>query len=242
MDRYADWSATTKFEPTRNLMSKAFASGEPVVDWITSKSNLPLAKRAEAYKFVMSFPIQDGLSRGGLTFGKPKEESEHSELECGILFREYDPEKEPTLSEELCTAGKQLETYAELDSAGGIPEPFNLGLLSKPTRSYFQRGILYDKLSKSFHKTYGPKGLHWYITAVGVDPECQGKGHGKTLMGQMGNLADEVGMDVYLECAGTKNKGFYEKMGFEEVGIEKVWDGSDEDDAATVHLMIRPHQ
>lgn len=83
--------------------------------------------------------------------------------------------------------------------------------------------MLYDKLSKGFHKTHRPKGLHWYIIAIGVNPECQGKGHGKTLMGQMGNPADEVEW-----TSSSKNKGFYKKIVFQEVGIETVWDGSDE--------------
>jgi ribosomal protein S18 acetylase RimI-like enzyme len=80
---------------------------------------------------------------------------------------------------------------------------------------------------------------HWYITSVGVDPELQGKGYGKLiLMNQMGDLADECNMDVYLECAGAFNKAFYEKMGFEEVRVETLDDGTDGIEE-TVYLVVR---
>mmetsp|Transcript_2948 Transcript_2948/g.3955 ORF Transcript_2948/g.3955 Transcript_2948/m.3955 type:complete len:204 (+) Transcript_2948:2-613(+) len=188
----------------------------------------------------MSFPVRDGLANGGLVFGKAKEDDVNGELECGILFREHDPAIASRTNpiKEMKTIATILGTYAELKSQGETHSAPFAGFFSSPTQTYFDRGLHYNKVSKQFHEKYGPSHSHWYITSVGVDPESQGKGYGKLLMKQMGDLADECNMDVYLECAGAFNKSFYEKMGYDEVGVETLADGTDGVEE-TLYLMVR---
>jgi GNAT superfamily N-acetyltransferase len=233
-------------EPGRNLMSKAFASGEPVVNWILRGIDLPSDKvaREKVYDFVMTILVREGLATGGMVFGKPNEE-DAKELECGILFKECDREKDfqNSILKQAKLIGRSLGTYFGLARSGvaAAAGPFSHALFSNTVQTYFNRGTFYDKTSSAFHAKHGPKTLHWYISAVGVDPDSQGKGLGKTLLGKMGDLADQVGMSVYLECAGAKNKGFYQKMGFAETAVEFLEDGTD-DSSETLYLMIRPLQ
>lgn len=235
-----EWKIHQDIESTRTLMAKAFASGEPVVDWLVRDMEMPsesdMQQRLDAYKFCMSFPIREGLSEGGLVLGKTGED----EMECGILFREYDPKIDGKKSKRKAVKAtvRSLRTYFGMGKGRKVG-PFQ-GFFSQQTQSYFNKGAFYDAISSKFHSKYGPTSPHWYITSVGVDPASQGKGHGKKLMGQMGALADEVGMDVYLECAGVRNKYFYEKMGFEEVGMEVLDDGKG-DAVQEIYLMIRPN-
>lgn len=243
LQRSPGWTVNTDFAPARMLMANAFASGEPVVDWLMRNINVPQddsKDRRQAYDFALSFAVRDGLANGGLVFGKAKDD-DANQLECGILFREYDPtiDSSNNIAKDIKSAATILGTYAELKLHGMTrAAPFN-GFFSLPTQTFFKRGMHYDTVSKGFHKKYGPTHAHWYISSVGVDPESQGKGYGKLLMKQMGDLADECDMDVYLECAGAFNKGFYEKMGFEEVGVESLEDGTD-DATEVVYLMTRP--
>jgi ribosomal protein S18 acetylase RimI-like enzyme len=238
MQRTPEWTIHQNMQSTRNLMAKAFSSGEPVVDWLVRDIDIPqddLQKRLDTYKFLVSFPIKDALSQGSLVLGKGSEQV----MECGVLFREYDPETDGKkgIKKELKSAFHSLSTYFGMGKARKVG-PFK-GFLSKQTQAFFNKGSFFDGVSSSFHSKYGPSAPHWYITFVGVDPDRQGKGHGKQLMGQLGALADEVGMDVYLECAGARNKGFYEKMGFQQVGLGYLDDGTS-GEKQEICLMIRP--
>lgn len=237
-----DWSLHQNLEPTRTLMAKAFASGEPIVDWLVRDLDIPgndqPQERLNSYEFCMTFPLRDGFSQGGLVLSKGGKDRSDT-MECGILFREYDPaiDGKKSIRKAIKAAVTGLSTYFRMGNGRKVG-PFQ-GFFSKATQSYFDKGAFYDAISSKFHSQYGPSDAHWYITAVGVDPASQGKGHGKTLMSRMGTLADEVGMDIYLECAGARNKYFYEKMGFQEVGMELLDDGKG-DIAQEVFLMIRP--
>lgn len=238
MKKTPEWIIHQNLEPTRDLMAKAFSSGEPIIDWLLRDMDIPqddVQQRLDTYKFLMSFPIKDGLSQGSLILGKGSADT----MECGIVFRDYDPDTDgkSSITKEIKSTFKSLSTYFGMGKARKVG-PFK-GFFSKQTQTFFKKGAFYDSVSSNFHSKYGPSIPHWYITQVGVDPASQGKGHGKQLMSQMGELADEVGMDLYLECAGVKNKGFYEKMGFQKVGLEYLDDGKG-DERQEIYLMIRP--
>lgn len=63
---------------------------------------------------------------------------------------------------------------------------------------------------------------HWYLAAIGVDPEAAGKGLGSALLRPVLEVADTQGKPCYLETAAADNRPFYEKHGFVVVrqGIE----------------------
>jgi len=57
-------------------------------------------------------------------------------------------------------------------------------------------------------------GPHWYLWALGVDPDQQGTGIGSALLRPVLNRADELDLPCYLETQSEPNVRFYEKRGF----------------------------
>jgi ribosomal protein S18 acetylase RimI-like enzyme len=60
-------------------------------------------------------------------------------------------------------------------------------------------------------------GPHWYLWALGVEPECQGRGIGGRLLQPALAQADADGVLCYLETESERNVGFYQRRGFEVV-------------------------
>lgn len=58
---------------------------------------------------------------------------------------------------------------------------------------------------------------HWYLTAVGVEPEHQGSGLGSALVEAGMSRADHDQSLIYLETETEGNVGYYEHLGFEVV-------------------------
>jgi GNAT superfamily N-acetyltransferase len=58
---------------------------------------------------------------------------------------------------------------------------------------------------------------HFYLSALGVEPERQGTGTGTALMKPVLERADGDGMPAYLETATARNVLLYERLGFEVV-------------------------
>jgi ribosomal protein S18 acetylase RimI-like enzyme len=58
---------------------------------------------------------------------------------------------------------------------------------------------------------------HWYVAAIGVDPESQGMGYGSVLMEHGIARADRDEAPIYLETETERNVSFYRKLGFEVV-------------------------
>ena len=75
---------------------------------------------------------------------------------------------------------------------------------------------------------------HYYLSALGVDPELQGTGIGSALIAPTLAAADAAGMPAYLETATARNVLLYERHGFDVVE-ELILPGTD------VHgwLMLR---
>jgi ribosomal protein S18 acetylase RimI-like enzyme len=76
---------------------------------------------------------------------------------------------------------------------------------------------------------------HWYLSALGVEPERQGEGIGSALLAPVLAEADTAGLACYLETAVGRNVLLYERHGFDVVE-ELVLPNTD------VHgwLMLRP--
>jgi ribosomal protein S18 acetylase RimI-like enzyme len=56
---------------------------------------------------------------------------------------------------------------------------------------------------------------HWYLSAIGVDPDRQREGLGSTLVQSGIRRADHDNTAVYLETETEGNVGFYRHLGFE---------------------------
>ena len=95
-------------------------------------------------------------------------------------------------------------------------------LLTRPRLSFrtFMRALREFEAS---HKRVMPE-PHWYLMALGVDPEHAGCGHGSALVRHGIEKAEADGKPAYLETE-LDNVGFYERLGFtvvEEVLIKAI--------------------
>ena len=66
---------------------------------------------------------------------------------------------------------------------------------------------------------------HWYLLALGVDPESQGSGYGTALVSKGIERANRDNRPIYLETETEANASFYERLGFEtldEITIEAI--------------------
>jgi GNAT superfamily N-acetyltransferase len=69
---------------------------------------------------------------------------------------------------------------------------------------------------------YHPRGPHWYLPLIGVDPACQGRGYGAALMRHALSRCDRDGAPAYLESTNPRNITLYERHGFERLGTVQV--------------------
>ncbi|HEX7032572.1 MAG TPA: GNAT family N-acetyltransferase [Nitrososphaera sp.] len=70
--------------------------------------------------------------------------------------------------------------------------------------------------------SYHPNEPHWYLPLLGVDPFQHGKGLGSALMQHALKQCDRDGKPAYLESSNPKNIPFYERYGFERLGMIQV--------------------
>ena len=78
---------------------------------------------------------------------------------------------------------------------------------------------------------------HWYLEAIGVDPERQGRGFGSALVRVGVQRADRDQTPVYLETETERNVRFYEHLGFDVVE-QTIAAGLN----LPLWLMVRPQQ
>jgi ribosomal protein S18 acetylase RimI-like enzyme len=64
-------------------------------------------------------------------------------------------------------------------------------------------------------------GRHWYLLLLGVDPACQGKGIGGSLLKQVLDMADCDHLPCFLDTNNENNLPFYEHYGFRVAGQER---------------------
>lgn len=74
-----------------------------------------------------------------------------------------------------------------------------------------------------------PHQPHWYLMAVGVAPEAQGRGYCSTLLRPVLDICDRTQTPAYLENSKAENTAIYERFGFrvtEELEVAegvKLW-------------------
>jgi GNAT superfamily N-acetyltransferase len=91
------------------------------------------------------------------------------------------------------------------------------GMLALPLRfgwGGFRRLLAYDAIAAEMHHAYAPM-AHWYLSAIGVEPDHQGKGIGGALMRPILERADAARLPCYLETHRDSNVRMYERHGFE---------------------------
>jgi ribosomal protein S18 acetylase RimI-like enzyme len=69
---------------------------------------------------------------------------------------------------------------------------------------------------------FHPGEPHWYLPFIGVDPAHQGEGYGTELMRHTLKRCDADEIPAYLENSNPRNAPFYERLGFEQLGVIKA--------------------
>lgn len=63
---------------------------------------------------------------------------------------------------------------------------------------------------------------HWFLQAISVDPQFQGRGHASELLRPMLARIDEEGLPCYLETLEEQNVRLYEHFGFRVIDESSV--------------------
>lgn len=66
-------------------------------------------------------------------------------------------------------------------------------------------------------KKHRPTEEHFYLFALGVLPKGRGRGLARSLITNMTDEADQVGLPCWLENSNPRNESLYRGMGFEPV-------------------------
>ena len=114
------------------------------------------------------------------------------------------------------------QTPSALDSvrAGLLEMPFHFGL-----RGTQRAAKLGDHL-ESLRGDLAPE-PHWYLVALGVSPDVQGRGLGRSLLQPVLGRADADNTPCYLETFLERGAAFYGRLGFEVVRTDTVPGGPD---------------
>ncbi len=99
-------------------------------------------------------------------------------------------------------------TLARQIAAGMLKLPLHFGLRG------FNRLVAYDNVARKLHHQYAAE-PHWYLAAIGVEPQQQGKGVGGALMQPILQRADAARLACYLETHRESNVRLYQRHGFE---------------------------
>ena len=75
---------------------------------------------------------------------------------------------------------------------------------------------------------------HYYLHALGVVKDMQGRGIGSLLLRETLPVCDRAGMPAYLECSNEKNLPLYLRHGFRVTGEYRV-----ARDAPLIWFMVR---
>ena len=100
-----------------------------------------------------------------------------------------------------------MSTFLRQVRAGMLALPLRFGFAG------FRRLLAYDAVAQKLHHDHATM-PHWYLAAIGVDPDQQGKGVGGALLGPILERADASGLHCYLETQKDSNVRLYEKHGF----------------------------
>jgi ribosomal protein S18 acetylase RimI-like enzyme len=102
-----------------------------------------------------------------------------------------------------------------------------LGMVEKIKTAPAMARIMKTALPRAFtmmnkREAHDPHEPHWHIGPIGVRPELQGKGVGKSLLKTFLSTVDEQEWPAFLETDVDRNVALYEGFGFNVTGREDI--------------------
>jgi hypothetical protein len=104
--------------------------------------------------------------------------------------------------------GQTYPSLMRLIRCGMLMVPFHFGWTG------FRRLLAYDSVAQKLHHEQ-PPAQHWYLWAIGVRPEDQGKGIAGQITAPILARADRERLPCYLETHVEANVRVYSRLGFE---------------------------
>lgn len=155
--------------------------------------------RAFAHDPVVSAFIREGPDRSARL-------TRYFELECRPAFAGHG---EVWLDDDLLGA-------AIWRRPGGYPEPLlaQLRVLPRYVRLFPREFVRASRAMTALGRLH-PREPHWYLMAVGIEPEETGKGRGSALLAPVLQRCDSDGVPAYLEASTPDNARLYHRLGFE---------------------------
>lgn len=97
---------------------------------------------------------------------------------------------------------------------GSLPMPVEIGLAWQVCRASGFRGLLRANTLQTTLRANRPAEPHFYLHALGVRRDQQGRGIGSTLLRHVTELCDHRRQYAYLENSNERNLALYERHGF----------------------------
>lgn len=130
-----------------------------------------------------------------------------------------------------CDLAADFEGVALWMPPGVEPDPARIAALNLPGT---EESAEVSAAFRAELDRYHPTAPHWYLWTLGVDPRRQGRGVGSALLKHRLAQIDAEGATAYLEASDPKNVPFYERHGFEALGVIEV------EDIPPLTPMLRP--
>lgn len=252
------WIVRPDINEARQVLGRSFAGkpppdpapGNPFLEWGASHFTYPDQEaKVRTATYLVSVPLLEDYHNGALILCRSAPNCERGDIVAVASVLEFDPslENEDTKSGWWSNIIPKLRKIAvdrsiQRHLADEVPELYTSEAYKDDLQKFVRKlvGGVVAHLP-SWHREHGPRGKHWWVHDVGVHPDHQGRGIGKSLMSRLNEAADIVGMACYLYCAGERNKGFYESVGYSVAGRKVVKDPTKEEDGEpiSIYLMTR---
>lgn len=240
-----DWTLDVETNTLRHALAVSFAgnenvAGEPTWEWAMKDcKSLPIDDKIHVIRFVMSFYLLEDTRADSFQLCSVNPKT--NEITSFASVREYDSQTEKPSWFKKIRHGLQWSVDLVnlfIVYKDGLPSLFTEKKWKEESNRLENKMKGFDEKIAKWHQELLPKGQHWYVHMVGVNPENQGEGKGKALMQKLNEMADKSNQLMYLE-AGDPNRKFYEKVGFQVQRTETLVDPVDPNDTYLFHLMTR---
>jgi ribosomal protein S18 acetylase RimI-like enzyme len=128
---------------------------------------------------------------------------------------------------DVAVSGDRLAGGAIWMPPGGWPPGIREQLVTLPSylRALGRRFPAGSNLTGALARVH-PREPHWYLSTIGVEPDCQGRGIAGSLLRPRLRVCDRTGQPAYLESSKPGNVPLYQHFGFQSTGTPALPDGA----------------